>query len=38
MGGMIAQLLASEHAERVLSLVSMMSSTGNRDLPQAKVL
>lgn len=35
MGGMIAQLLASEHAERVLSLVSMMSSTGNRDLPQA---
>lgn len=35
MGGMIAQLLASEHAERVLSLVSMMSSTGNRALPQA---
>jgi len=35
MGGMIAQLLASEHAERVLSLVSMMSSTGNRNLPQA---
>jgi pimeloyl-ACP methyl ester carboxylesterase len=35
MGGMIAQLLASEHAERVLSLVSIMSSTGNRDLPQA---
>ena len=35
MGGMIAQLLASEHAGRVLSLVSMMSSTGNRDLPQA---
>jgi len=35
MGGMIAQLLASEHADRVLSLVSMMSSTGNRDLPQA---
>jgi pimeloyl-ACP methyl ester carboxylesterase len=35
MGGMIAQLLASAHAERVLSLVSMMSSTGNRDLPQA---
>jgi pimeloyl-ACP methyl ester carboxylesterase len=34
MGGMIAQLLASEHAERVLSLVSIMSSTGNRD-PQA---
>ena len=35
MGGMIAQLLASEHAERVLSLVSIMSSTGNRNLPQA---
>ena len=35
MGGMIAQLVASEHADRVLSLVSMMSSTGNRDLPQA---
>jgi pimeloyl-ACP methyl ester carboxylesterase len=35
MGGMIAQLLASEHAERVLSLVSIMSSTGNRELPQA---
>ena len=35
MGGMIAQLLASEHAERVHSLVSIMSSTGNRDLPQA---
>lgn len=35
MGGMIAQLLASEHAGRVLSLVSMMSSTGNRELPQA---
>jgi pimeloyl-ACP methyl ester carboxylesterase len=34
MGGMIAQLLASEHSGRVLSLVSMMSSTGNRDLPQ----
>ena len=35
MGGMIAQLLASAHAERVHSLVSMMSSTGNRDLPPA---
>jgi pimeloyl-ACP methyl ester carboxylesterase len=34
MGGMIAQLVASEHPERVLSLVCMMSSTGNRDLPQ----
>ena len=36
MGGMIAQLLASEHAERVLSLVSIMSSTGNGNLPQAR--
>jgi pimeloyl-ACP methyl ester carboxylesterase len=35
MGGMIAQLLASEHSGRVHSLVSIMSSTGNRDLPQA---
>ena len=35
MGGMIAQLLASEHPERVLSLVSIMSSTGNRDLSGA---
>jgi pimeloyl-ACP methyl ester carboxylesterase len=35
MGGMIAQLLASEHPARVLSLVSMMSSTGNPDLPPA---
>jgi pimeloyl-ACP methyl ester carboxylesterase len=30
MGGMIAQLLAIRCPERVLSLVSMMSSTGNR--------
>jgi pimeloyl-ACP methyl ester carboxylesterase len=35
MGGMIAQLVASEHADRVLSLVCIMSSTGNRDLPPA---
>ncbi|MFO1081992.1 MAG: alpha/beta hydrolase [Reyranellaceae bacterium] len=35
MGGMIAQVLASEHAERVLSLTSIMSSTGNPALPQA---
>jgi pimeloyl-ACP methyl ester carboxylesterase len=35
MGGMIGQLLASAHPERVLSLVSIMSSTGNRALPQA---
>jgi pimeloyl-ACP methyl ester carboxylesterase len=30
MGGMIAQLVAIRHAERVLSLVSIMSTTGNR--------
>lgn len=30
MGGMIAQMVAIEHPERVRSLVSMMSSTGNR--------
>ncbi|ACB93693.1 alpha/beta fold hydrolase [Beijerinckia indica] len=35
MGGMIAQVLASEHADRVLSLTSIMSSTGNPALPQA---
>src|SRR3954451_13570020 len=32
MGGMIAQTLAIEHPQRVLSLVSMMSGTGNRRL------
>ncbi|ENE4776927.1 MULTISPECIES: alpha/beta fold hydrolase [Klebsiella] len=35
MGGMIAQVLASNHADRVLSLTSIMSSTGNPVLPQA---
>ena len=33
MGGMIAQLCAINHRRRVLSLTSMMSSTGDRDLP-----
>lgn len=33
MGGMIAQLVASEHPDRVLSLTSIMSGTGNPDLP-----
>ena len=33
MGGMIAQIMASEHPERVLSLTSIMSSTGNAGLP-----
>jgi pimeloyl-ACP methyl ester carboxylesterase len=35
MGGMIAQIMASEHSEQVLSLTSIMSSTGNPALPQA---
>ncbi|MCM3203365.1 alpha/beta fold hydrolase [Paenibacillus illinoisensis] len=33
MGGMIAQLAASRYPERVLSLTSIMSTTGNPDLP-----
>ena len=33
MGGMISQTLAIEHPERVYSLTSIMSSTGNPDLP-----
>jgi pimeloyl-ACP methyl ester carboxylesterase len=35
MGGMIAQIMASEHSDRVLSLSSIMSSTGNPALPPA---
>ena len=35
MGGMIAQMMASEHPRRVLSLTSIMSSSGNPALPQA---
>jgi pimeloyl-ACP methyl ester carboxylesterase len=35
MGGMIAQLVASEHPHRTLSLTSIMSSTGNPGLPPA---
>ena len=35
MGGMIAQLVAIEHPERVLTLTSIMSSTGNPALPRA---
>jgi len=35
MGGMIAQLVAINHPEKVLSLTSVMSTTGNPELPQA---
>ena len=33
MGGMIAQLIAINHPDRTKSLVSIMSTTGRRDLP-----
>jgi len=33
MGGMIAQLIAINHPKRTKSLVSIMSTTGRRDLP-----
>lgn len=36
MGGMIAQTVAIRHPQRVRSLVSIMSSTGNPEAPQAK--
>ncbi|CAN5739968.1 alpha/beta hydrolase [soil metagenome] len=35
MGGMIAQMVAANHRERVLSLTSIMSTTGNPALPPA---
>jgi pimeloyl-ACP methyl ester carboxylesterase len=35
MGGYIAQVTAVRHPERVRSLVSIMSTTGNRDVGQA---
>ena len=34
MGGMIAQEIAMKHPDRILSLTSIMSSTGNPKLPQ----
>ncbi len=34
MGGMIVQIIAFRHPTRVLSLTSIMSTTGNPDLPQ----
>jgi pimeloyl-ACP methyl ester carboxylesterase len=36
MGGMIVQAMAIRHAPRIKSITSIMSSTGNRDLPPAK--
>jgi pimeloyl-ACP methyl ester carboxylesterase len=36
MGGMIAQVMASEHPSQVLSLTSIMSATGNPDMPSAE--
>ncbi len=33
MGGMIVQLMAIEHPEKVLTMTSIMSTTGNRKLP-----
>lgn len=36
MGGMIGQLMAVNHRERLLSLTSIMSSTGNPRLPPAE--
>ena len=36
MGGMIVQAMAIRRAQRVLSLTSIMSITGNRELPPAK--
>jgi pimeloyl-ACP methyl ester carboxylesterase len=35
MGGMIGQMLAARHPEKVLSLVSVMSTTGNPAVPPA---
>lgn len=35
MGGMIVQLLAINHPEKVASLTSIMSTTGNPELPRA---
>jgi len=36
MGGMIVQLMAVHHADRLLSMTSIMSTTGNGKLPQAE--
>jgi len=36
MGGMIAQIVAAKYPQHTISLTSIMSTTGRRDLPQAK--
>jgi pimeloyl-ACP methyl ester carboxylesterase len=36
MGGMIAQIVAAKYPKHTISLTSIMSTTGKRDLPQAK--
>lgn len=36
MGGMIGQILAAQHPEKVLSLTSIMSSSGSRNIPLPK--
>jgi pimeloyl-ACP methyl ester carboxylesterase len=36
MGGMIAQVIAARHGQRVRSLVSIMSSSGHPDLPAGR--
>jgi pimeloyl-ACP methyl ester carboxylesterase len=36
MGGMIAQILTAEHPDRVLSLTSVMSTSGDPNLPQGR--
>ena len=36
MGGMIAQIVAAKHPQQTRSLVSIMSTTGNRSLPPGK--
>jgi pimeloyl-ACP methyl ester carboxylesterase len=36
MGGMIAQIIAAKHPDRTRSLVSIMSSSGDRRLPQSR--
>jgi pimeloyl-ACP methyl ester carboxylesterase len=37
MGGMVAQHIAAKHPERVKSLTLMMTTSGNRKLPQAEL-